>query len=145
MEEGHWFVSVYNDDGDEHNVVLVPQNSQVTIKNTNKQTKPATETNIHRRSLQTSNKGILQELTEGCVNGCHGHGACVLGKCQCHPGFDGDHCSQSEQLFIIIMFILITAHFGSIRCDIFAFLLRFLGPSFLNLPLRVLSNVASEL
>ena len=36
MEEGHWFVSVYNDDGDEHNVVLVPQNSQVTIKNTNK-------------------------------------------------------------------------------------------------------------
>ena len=39
---------------------------------------------------------LLQELTEGCVNGCHGHGACVLGKCQCHPGFDGDHCSQSK-------------------------------------------------
>ena len=34
MEEGHWFVSVYNDDGDEHNVVLVPQNSQVTLKHT---------------------------------------------------------------------------------------------------------------
>ena len=32
MEEGHWFVSVYNDDGDEHNVVLVPQNSQVALK-----------------------------------------------------------------------------------------------------------------
>ena len=31
MEEGHWFVSVYNDDGDEHNVVLVPQNSQVSL------------------------------------------------------------------------------------------------------------------
>ena len=30
------------------------------------------------------------------MNGCHGHGACVLGKCQCHPGFDGDHCSQSK-------------------------------------------------
>ena len=55
------------------------------------------QTNLHTRS-KTSNKGILQELTEGCVNGCHGHGACVLGKCQCHPGFDGDHCSQSEQL-----------------------------------------------
>ena len=47
--------------------------------------------------------------------------------------------------FIIIIFILITAHLGSIRCDIFAFLLRFFGASFLNLPLRVLSNVASEL
>ena len=34
MEEGHWFVSVYNDDGDEHNVVLVPQNSQVTLAQT---------------------------------------------------------------------------------------------------------------
>ena len=29
MEEGHWFVSVYNDDGTEHDVELVPRNSQV--------------------------------------------------------------------------------------------------------------------
>ena len=31
MEEGHWFVSVYNDDGDEHSVELIPRNSQVKI------------------------------------------------------------------------------------------------------------------
>jgi len=63
MEEGHWFVSLYNDDGGAHDVEMMPKSSK--------------------------------ELTEGCSNGCNGHGDCVLGKCQCHPGYDGEHCSQS--------------------------------------------------
>ena len=80
MEEGHWFVSVYNDDGAEHDVEMVPRNSQVRI-----------HTGLNKHMPHN-----MQELTEGCANGCHGHGDCVLGKCQCHPGFDGDHCSQSR-------------------------------------------------
>ena len=64
MEEGHWFVSIYNDDGAAHDVEMMPKSSK--------------------------------ELTEGCSNGCNGHGDCVLGKCQCHPGYDGEHCSQSK-------------------------------------------------
>ena len=64
MEEGHWFVSLYNDDGDTQEVEFSPTTSK--------------------------------ELTEGCPNGCHGHGDCVLGKCQCHAGYDGEHCSQSK-------------------------------------------------
>ncbi|XP_059078932.1 teneurin-m-like isoform X2 [Tigriopus californicus] len=35
------------------------------------------------------------ELTRNCPKGCSGHGECVLGQCQCQPGFDGPDCGQS--------------------------------------------------
>ena len=37
------------------------------------------------------------EMTEGCPNGCNGHGECVLGRCQCHSGYGGDDCSQGKK------------------------------------------------
>ena len=44
------------------------------------------------------------EMTEGCPNGCNGHGECVLGRCQCHSGYGGDDCSEGNVLgFLIII------------------------------------------
>ena len=37
------------------------------------------------------------EMTEGCPNGCNGHGECVLGRCQCESGYGGEDCSQGKE------------------------------------------------
>ena len=36
------------------------------------------------------------EMTEGCPNGCNGHGECVLGRCQCESGYGGEDCSEGK-------------------------------------------------
>ena len=64
MEAGHWFLSLYNDDGE-------PRSVQFRAK-------------------------VSTELTRNCPMGCNGKGECVLGKCQCQPGFDGPDCGQSK-------------------------------------------------
>ena len=33
---------------------------------------------------------------ENCGGNCNGHGECVLGRCQCYLGYQGDDCSTSE-------------------------------------------------
>ena len=66
MEEGHWFVSVYNDDGDEHNVVLVPQNSQVTPSHSFF-IRFSCWVNGFGRSWRTSATGIRPRITYSCT------------------------------------------------------------------------------
>ena len=39
---------------------------------------------------------LALEMTEGCPNGCNGHGECVLGRCQCESGYGGEDCSQGN-------------------------------------------------
>ena len=71
MAAGHWFLSLYNDDGESRQVSFMTK--------------------------------VSPELTRNCPKGCHGKGECVLGRCQCKPGFDGPDCGQSkypENLFI---------------------------------------------
>ena len=63
MEAGHWFLSIYNDDGEARQVSFITK--------------------------------VSPELTRNCPKGCHGKGECVLGRCQCKPGFDGPDCGQS--------------------------------------------------
>lgn len=63
MEPGHWFLSMYNDDGD-------PQEVSFTAV-------------------------IAEDMTHNCPNGCSGKGECLLGHCQCNPGFGGEDCSES--------------------------------------------------
>ncbi|XP_067613197.1 teneurin-m isoform X3 [Eurosta solidaginis] len=63
MEPGHWFVSLYNDDGDAQEVSFYA--------------------------------AIAEDMTQNCPNGCSGNGQCLLGHCQCNPGFGGDDCSES--------------------------------------------------
>ncbi|XP_053954214.1 teneurin-m isoform X2 [Anastrepha ludens] len=63
MEPGHWFVSLYNDDGDAQEVTFYA--------------------------------AIAEDMTQNCPNGCSGNGQCLLGHCQCNPGFGGDDCSES--------------------------------------------------
>ncbi|CAL7949137.1 unnamed protein product [Xylocopa violacea] len=63
MEPGHWFLSLYNDDGD-------PQEVSFTAI-------------------------IAEDMTHNCPNGCSGKGECLLGHCQCNPGFGGEDCSES--------------------------------------------------
>ncbi len=67
LSEGHWFVSFYNDYGDAQTVGIKVSSA-------------------------------ARDLGEGCPRGCSGkdHGQCVLGRCQCEPGFGGDDCSQGE-------------------------------------------------
>lgn len=64
MEQGHWFMSLYNDDGD-------PQEISFTA-------------------------GVADDMTHNCPNGCSGKGECLMGHCQCNPGFGGDDCSESK-------------------------------------------------
>ncbi|XP_025831537.1 teneurin-m isoform X2 [Agrilus planipennis] len=63
MEQGHWFLSLYNDDGDPQEVVFVAN--------------------------------VADDMTHNCPNGCSGKGECLMGHCQCNPGFGGDDCSES--------------------------------------------------
>ncbi|XP_072394437.1 teneurin-m isoform X1 [Diabrotica undecimpunctata] len=63
MEQGHWFLSLYNDDGDPQEVTFVAI--------------------------------VADDMTHNCPNGCSGKGECLMGHCQCNPGFGGDDCSES--------------------------------------------------
>lgn len=64
MEPGHWFISLYNDDGDEQEITFYA--------------------------------AVADDMTQNCPNGCSGNGQCLLGHCQCNPGFGGDDCSESK-------------------------------------------------
>lgn len=66
MESGHWFISLYNDDGDSQ------------------------EVNFYAV--------VAEDMTQNCPNGCSGNGQCLLGHCQCNPGFGGDDCSESKSV-----------------------------------------------
>ncbi|XP_062527907.1 teneurin-m isoform X6 [Bombyx mori] len=63
MEQGPWFLSLYNDDGDPQEISFVAL--------------------------------VAEEMTHNCPNGCSGKGECLMGHCQCQPGFGGDDCSKS--------------------------------------------------
>ncbi|XP_046748396.1 teneurin-m isoform X1 [Diprion similis] len=63
MEPGHWFLSLYNDDGDPQEVAFIAI--------------------------------VAEDMTHNCPNGCSGKGECLLGHCQCNPGFGGEDCSDS--------------------------------------------------
>lgn len=69
METGHWFISLYNDDGDEQEITFYA--------------------------------AVADDMTQNCPNGCSGNGQCMLGHCQCNPGFGGDDCSESKCLSIL--------------------------------------------
>ncbi|XP_052564667.1 teneurin-m isoform X3 [Culex pipiens pallens] len=63
MEPGHWFLSIYNDDGDAQEITFYG--------------------------------AVAEDMTQNCPNGCSGNGQCLLGHCQCNPGYGGDDCSES--------------------------------------------------
>ncbi|XP_050300174.1 teneurin-m isoform X3 [Anthonomus grandis grandis] len=63
MEQGHWFLSLYNDDGDPQEIIMEAE--------------------------------VADDMTHNCPNGCSGKGECLMGHCQCNPGFGGDDCSES--------------------------------------------------
>ncbi|XP_021710866.1 teneurin-m isoform X5 [Aedes aegypti] len=63
MEPGHWFLSIYNDDGDAQEITFYAI--------------------------------VAEDMTQNCPNGCSGNGQCLLGHCQCNPGYGGDDCSES--------------------------------------------------
>ncbi|KAK0093016.1 hypothetical protein PV326_000107, partial [Microctonus aethiopoides] len=63
MEPGHWFLSLYNDDGDPQEIAFIAI--------------------------------IAEDMTHNCPNGCSGKGECLLGHCQCNPGFGSEDCSES--------------------------------------------------
>lgn len=67
MEPGHWFISLYNDDGDEQEITFYA--------------------------------AVADDMTQNCPNGCSGNGQCLLGHCQCNPGFGGDDCSESKWFY----------------------------------------------
>lgn len=76
LEAGEWFLSIYNDDGDPHQVNLV--------------------------------------ITRGpgggeCPQRCHERGNCILGRCQCAPGYSGIDCSQGMHIFLshFLLFFII--------------------------------------
>ncbi|XP_024082461.1 teneurin-m isoform X3 [Cimex lectularius] len=63
LEPGHWFLSLYNDDGDPQEIVFVAS--------------------------------VSEDMTQSCPGGCSGKGQCLVGHCQCNPGFGGEDCSES--------------------------------------------------
>ena len=73
LESGHWFLSIYNDDGESKRVGFVAK--------------------------------VSKELTRNCPKGCSGKGECVLGRCQCQPGFDGPDCGQSKSPLMVFLLV----------------------------------------
>nr|XP_053656154.1 uncharacterized protein LOC128704968 [Cherax quadricarinatus] len=72
LEAGEWFLSLYNDDGEPHQVALV----------------------------------ITRGPGEGeCPQRCEERGHCILGRCQCEPGYSGIDCSQGWYLrsFVLVL------------------------------------------
>lgn len=67
MEQGHWFLSLYNDNGDPQEITFVAV--------------------------------VAEDMTHNCPNGCSGKGECLMGHCQCQPGFGGEDCSESKYHF----------------------------------------------
>lgn len=67
MEQGHWFLSLYNDNGDPQEITFVAM--------------------------------VAEDMTHNCPNGCSGKGECLMGHCQCQPGFGGEDCSESKSHF----------------------------------------------
>lgn len=72
MDPGHWFISLYNDDGDKQEVTFYA--------------------------------AVAEDMTQNCPNGCSGSGQCLLGHCQCNPGFGGDDCSESKFFSLYFIF-----------------------------------------
>lgn len=70
MEQGHWFLSLYNDDGDPQEVAFIAV--------------------------------VADDMTHNCPNGCSGKGECLMGHCQCNPGFGGDDCSESKHRYWLL-------------------------------------------
>ena len=71
LDEGHWFVSLYNDYGDGQKVGFLLVDSP-------------------------------RERSEGCPRGCNSPigGECVLGRCNCKPGYGGEDCSsQGKRIY----------------------------------------------
>ena len=70
LSDGHWFVSFYNDFGEAQ---------QIGIR-------------------ATAERAMMQG--GGCPRGCSGpaNGQCVLGRCQCKPGFGGEDCSEGKYM-----------------------------------------------
>lgn len=64
LEPGHWFLSLYNDDGDPQEITFVAV--------------------------------VSEDMTQNCPGGCSGKGQCLMGHCQCNPGFGGEDCSESK-------------------------------------------------
>lgn len=71
MEQGQWFLSLYNDDGDPQEISFIA--------------------------------AVADDMTHNCPNGCSGKGECLMGHCQCNPGFGGDDCSESKCYHLIII------------------------------------------
>lgn len=76
MEPGHWFLSLYNDDGDAQEV-----------------------------AFQAS---ISEDMTQNCPGGCSGKGECLMGHCQCNPGFGGEDCSESKSKHFVKLWFYIS-------------------------------------
>ena len=76
LESGHWFVSLYNDDGAPHQVQLEVRGGDAAAAD-----------------RERGDAG--DQLTE-CRGGCGGHGACVAGRCVCDAGYDGEACTESK-------------------------------------------------
>lgn len=74
MEQGHWFLSLYNDDGDPQEISFIAV--------------------------------VAEEMTHNCPNGCSGKGECLMGHCQCQPGFGGDDCSKSKFRLVDVLELL---------------------------------------
>ena len=76
LESGHWFVSLYNDDGAPHQVQLEVRGGDAAAAD-----------------RERGDAG--DQLTE-CRGGCGGRGACVAGRCVCEAGYDAETCTESK-------------------------------------------------
>ncbi|XP_064078294.1 teneurin-m-like isoform X3 [Macrobrachium nipponense] len=90
LEAGEWFLSLYNDDGDPHQVALVISRGP-GVGECPQRCNDRGDCILGRCQCRAGYSGVdcSQML---CPILCSGHGEYVSGQCKCHPSFKGKEC-----------------------------------------------------
>ncbi|CAB4065038.1 Tenascin-X,Tenascin,Teneurin-m [Lepeophtheirus salmonis] len=96
LVEGHWFVSIYNDDGDEQTVDFINSPSKEMTDGCPLGCNGHGECVLGRCQCEAGFDGMDCSQSV-CPMLCSGQGDYINGECVCHPGWKGKECSLRHE------------------------------------------------